>query len=107
MAVVKLSSSGRQLQVVLSEDLPAGSVLGASWDMVKDNISDSPFVLLSVMPFGVSSSRFPESFVFDDGSLESLRSWRERNVGKDSFSRDFKASRERRKGFGSKVVKLK
>ena len=95
MAVVKLSRSGKQLQFVLSEDLPAGSVLGVSWQSLKGHIGSSPFMVLTRMPFGVAPNRFPESPVFDDGS--DLSRFTDRGSGsasEDSFSKKFVESRD-------------
>lgn len=64
MAVVKRSSSGLALQVVLSEDLPAGSVLQCSLSPVLKLVKANEFVLLTILPVPVSPYRFPKSSVW-------------------------------------------
>lgn len=100
MAVVKLSRSGKQLQVVLSEDLPAGSVLGVSWQSLKSFIGDSPFMVLTRLPFGVAPNRFPVSPVFDDGSdLSKFSDKGSSKASEDSFSKRFVKSRDLKKKY--------
>ena len=72
MAVLKLSSSKKQLQVILGDGDSPGDVFGTSADVARRFIVgdfDSKFLLLSKMPFGTSPFRFPRSKVFDGGVL--------------------------------------
>ncbi len=69
MTVIKLSSSGKQLQVITDE----GIVYGTSVAFVKglmEGRSKSGFILLTRMPFMVSKTRFARSPVYNPESGE-------------------------------------
>ena len=110
MAILKLSSSGKQLQLVLSEDLPAGSILACGVGSLRmlehGNIK---FSRLSILPFAVSPDRFPKSEVWGSDDLqvklyaEKLNSF---NVNNDSLSGKFTKERKQKKTYTSKKVVL-
>lgn len=78
MAVVKLSSSKRAVQFVLSEDVPAGTVFQCStvvYELLLRGQARGGFVVLSRLANPTSASRFPKSEV-----------WGDRTGASDSFS---------------------
>jgi hypothetical protein len=103
MAVIKKSSSGRAFQVVLSEDLPAGSILQCSSKLVEIMLSRdgySNFIVLTRLALGTGPDKFPCSPVWGDVHSDA-------NVGTDAFSKQFKKEREQRKLYTvSKKVSL-
>ena len=69
MAVVKLSSSKRAVQVILSEDLPAGTVLQVSskiYEMLLRGEVNGGFVVLSRLATPTLPDKFPVSPVWGD-----------------------------------------
>jgi hypothetical protein len=67
MAVVKKSSSGNQIQFILSEDAPAGTVFGLSASLFGRVMSggiNGGFVLLSRLPIPVPASKYPPSVIW-------------------------------------------
>ena len=62
MAVVGKTKSGLALQVVLSEDLPAGSILQCALSPVV-KLSAGGFVKLTILPTPVRPDQFPKSGV--------------------------------------------
>lgn len=66
MAVVKSSGSGRAFQVVLSEDLPAGTILQVAVSPVLKLLDGGRggFVVCSILPSPTRPDRFPKSKVW-------------------------------------------
>ena len=75
MAVIKLSSSGKQLQFISDE----GYIYGISVSLIKTHISSnfdsSHFLSLARLPISVSPTRYPASklYNFDTGQLEEIK----------------------------------
>lgn len=70
-----MSKSGEQLQIILCEDLPAGTMLSTSktyaLNCIHNNVK-APFTVLSLMPFMVGANRFPQSKVYDTETGEEI-----------------------------------
>ena len=104
MAVIKKSSSGKAFQVVLSEDLPAGTILQCSSVVAKlllDSDRAHNFSVLTRLAVGTTPDRFPVSPVWGDVHTDGSQ-------GVDAMSKKFKAEREQKKIYSvGKRVKLK
>lgn len=69
MAIVKLSSSKKAVQFVLSEDVPAGTVFQVSASLYENMLKDrvrGGFVVLSRLANPVPPGKFPESPVWGE-----------------------------------------
>ena len=69
MAVIKLSQSKKAVQIILSEDLPAGSVLQVSskiYDMLLNDSIKGGFVVLSRLGTPTRPDKFPKSKVWGE-----------------------------------------
>lgn len=94
IAVVKKSSSGKAIQFILSEDVPAGTVFQLSASLfgrVMSNGISGDFVVLSRMPIPVPGDKFPVSPVYGDVGLKSAV---ENSGSVDAFSKDFLLERK-------------
>jgi len=70
MAVVKKSRSGRAIQLILSEDVPAGTVFQLSAGLFASVMAGgSPFVVLTRLPIPVPGDKYPKSKIWVDGGL--------------------------------------
>ena len=110
MAILKQSSSGKQWQVVLSEDLPAGTVLGCgkgSLSLVSNG--SIPFARLSILPILVSSSKFPPSEIWgsDDSQVKAYKEQLSNfklSTSNDGFSPKFSKERKQKSSYSQRVT---
>ena len=104
MAVIKKSASGKAFQVILSEDLPAGTILQCASVVVESMLQRegySNFIVLTRLSLGTSPDRFPVSPIWGDIHSDQA-------VGSDAMTKKFKKEREQRKIYtGKKMVVLK
>lgn len=71
MAVIKPSGSGKAVQIILSEDLPAGSILQTSASVVMGMLSrgnGGEFKVLTLLPVPTGANKFPQSPTYDAGT---------------------------------------
>lgn len=73
MAIVRLSGSGKQLQFIVSEDVPSGTILTCASSILPGLLNGSKsLIVLTRMPYRTEASRFPRSKVFVPESGELL-----------------------------------
>lgn len=93
MAVVKKSSSGKAIQFILGEDVPAGTVFQLSASLFGKIMSESingPYVVLSRLPIPVPAGKFPKSAVWGDSSVQAAYDKSDGNA----FGKDFLLERK-------------
>lgn len=93
MAVVKKSSSGKAIQFILGEDVPAGTVFQLSASLFGKIMSEQingPYVVLSRLPIPVAAKKFPVSKVWGDAGLQSAYD----NSDGDVFGKSFLGERK-------------
>ena len=104
MAVIKKSASGKAFQVILSEDLPAGSILQCSTVGVEGMLKREGyrnFLVLTRLALGTLPDRWPVSPIWGDVHTDGSK-------GVDAMSKKFKKEREQRKLYSvKKTVVLK
>ena len=106
MAVVKKSSSGKAIQFILSEDVPAGTVFQLSASLfgrVMSNGIQGDFVVLSRLPIPVPGDRFPSSPVYGDVGVSAAVEKAGGNAFDKSFLIERKEQSVSRKSKGFKV----
>lgn len=73
MAIVKLSSSGKAFQFVLTEEVPAGTVFQCSSKLIAGVVGQASlngdFVVLTRLPLPISPDRYPKSKIWFDESV--------------------------------------
>lgn len=87
MAVIKRSKSGAAFQVVLSEDLPAGTILQVSYSQAVKLPSGGKFWPLTILPIPARPNQFPKSKVYGQEG-ETVIPVFNGNGGLDKKSRD-------------------
>ena len=104
LCILKLSSSGKQYQIVLTQDLPAGTVLAMGASAINIvNSGNIPFARLSILPFSVSPGKFPISDVF--GSDLQVQEYKEKiaafglSRNNDAYSPKFNKERKQSKSY--------
>jgi len=109
MSVVRLSSSGKQVQFILTDDVPAGTVFGFSRDILfMLDSKKTPFIVPSILPILWAPEKFPNSEVWatDDVQLQEyqrLVAARGLSAKTDAGSRKFLKEREEKKSYNSSV----
>lgn len=102
MAIIKLSSSKRAVQFVLTEDVEAGTVFQTSASLVAGVCGsgriNGDFVLLSRLPLKQDPGKYPVSEVWNPGGVELSRAV-ENSGSLDASSSSFvRERREQRVG---------
>ena len=102
MAVIKRTGSLNAVQIVLSEDLPAGSILQCPWSLLTTLSTPGDFVVLSLLPIPTSPNRFPKSLVYGSDSVKKLAS----KGFSDAFSSEGKKALSASKSYDVRKVKF-
>jgi hypothetical protein len=104
MSVIRRTKSGGALQVVLCEELPAGTVLQVPWSLVSslNGTDTSKFLVCAILPIPANPNQFPKSVVFGgdqrlvkahkDGLVKDVMSSRGQDKGKVGTVKSFKDS---------------
>jgi len=104
MSVVRRTKSGGALQVVLCEDLPAGTVLQVPWSLLAtlNGADTSKFLVCSILPISANPNQFPKSSVFGgdqklvkahkEGLVKDIMTSRGADKGKIGAVKSFKDS---------------
>jgi len=76
VAIVKKSASGKAIQFILSETVPAGTVFQLSsymFDAVMAGTIRGNFVVLSRLPIPVPGSKYPPSVIWGESDKSNLQ----------------------------------